>query len=198
MTSPEKSSKASPGLSRRDFLRFSAGLGAMLLFGCERHYDRPAAQLKLGPVKDLLSSKQHIASKKILVIRDDGGWAALGTICTYDGCDLTFQDDTLLCPCCRSLFDHMGNLLRGPARNSLSWYEVSYSDGNLFADSGKPVASSARFTTPQLEAALAKLREKLQENPTLLQDGTIPKILRELPEKSIGNIGDAQYEKSPK
>lgn len=164
--------------------------------GCERRYTRKNAVHNLGPVKDLLSSMQHIASKKMLVIRDDGGWAAMSTSCTYDGCDLTFQDTTLLCPCCRSLYDHGGSVLRGKATVGLSWYQISYSEGSLFADSGKPVDPSIRFTTPKLEAALKKLREKLQQNPNLLKDGSVPRIIRELPEKSLGNMGDAQYEKN--
>ena len=182
-------------MTRRDFLRLGVTAAALAAFGCKPPYSRPAAELNLGPVKDLLSTKQHIAKRKILVIRDDNGWAALSTSCNYEGCDLTFQDETLLCPCCRSLYDHSGHLLRGPSKSSLSWYEVTYRDGNLWANSGKPVEEKTRFTTPQLEAALKKLREKLQENPNLLQDGTVPKIIRELPEKQFGNMGDAQYER---
>ncbi len=187
-------------LDRRRFLKLAvAGAVSILFSGCRRNYtrhgQRKPEQLKLGAVKDLLSAKQHIATKKLLVIRDDSGWAALSTACTYEGCDLTFQDETLLCPCCRSLFDHLGNVLRGPAAASLSWYEISYSDGALFADSGKPVEPTRRFSTPQLEAALKKLQEKLKENPNLMQDGTVPKIIRELPDKSYGNLGDAQRDR---
>ena len=182
--------------SRRSFLRFGLAAGGLLLAACHKNYNRKAAVHRLGPVKDLLSAKQHNSAKRLLVIRDGGGWAALSTSCTYDGCDLTFQDSTLLCPCCRSLYDHMGIVMQGPASANLSWYEISYSEGNLFADSGKPVDASSRFTNPQLEAALKKLQEKLLANPNLLQDGTVPRIIRELPEKSFGNMGDAQYERN--
>ena len=184
--------------SRRGFLRLgvAAAAGTFVLAACHRGYQRKPELVNLGPVKDLLSATQHIASKKVLVFRDDNGWAALGTSCSHDGCDLTFQDDTLLCPCCRSLYRHTGEVLRGPAKQNMVWYEISYSDGNLLADTGKQVDAKTRFTTPQLEAALKKLREKLQENPNLLQDGSVPRIIRELPEKNLGNLGDAQYERN--
>jgi hypothetical protein len=86
-------------------LMFNASIVSMFGLGCERHrYVRPAGELDLGAVKDLLYTRVHNHVKAVLLSRDADGWSALSTRCTYRGCDLTFQEPVLLCPCSKTRF----------------------------------------------------------------------------------------------
>ena len=172
--------------SRRSFLKgllcsapALVGASSMLgLLGCERHrYIRPAGELLLGSVRELLYSVVHVRSKAILVYRDVDGWRALSTRCTYQGCDLTYQEENLFCPCCRSYFDHEGNLIPGgKAEHPLPWVTMFYKDGSLYANPGKIVPPTYRFSTPEIEEAVRKLRERIKEEG-LADEVKIPKIL---------------------
>lgn len=145
--------------------------------GCKfRDYKRPAGLLNLGEVKTLLFEKQHIPVKAILLYRDERGWSALSTRSTYSGCDLTYQDQTLLDSCSGSEFSHSGKVLRGPADRPLPWYGLEYKDNRLFVDTGEIVDESYRFTTPEIEAAIRELREKIKTDDSS-RGMKIPKIL---------------------
>lgn len=174
-------------LSRRTFVRALAGGLALSLFplsSCRRRFVRPGGELRLGQLEKLLFAEQHIADKSILLRRDTAGWSALSTRCTYEGCDLTNQEENLLCHCCHSLFAANGRVLKGPASDNLPWYEVYYKDNLLFVNTAKQVTSKARFTTPEIEAAIKKLRAKIKKDGP--QEGVkIPKIL----------LGDIEEEK---
>ena len=151
-------------LSRR---RFLAGAAFLLLLsagvGCKKQFRRPHGELDLGEVKELLDPKMHIPEKAMLLFRDDRGWSVLSTRCTEEGCDLTYQDETLFCPCCRSYYDHRGRVISGRAPANLPWYQIRYSDGRLYADPGKIVESGYRFQDPELEKDVSEMREKRRE-----------------------------------
>lgn len=179
----------SPLLSRRALLQRAVvatpillGLPALLgQLGCTRHrYVRPAGELDLGTVRELLYSVVHVRSKAILVFRDTDGWRALSARCTYVGCDLTFQEPILLCPCCKSQFDMTGAPLMGSlATEALPWIQVSYrkEEGHLYADPGKVVPATARFTTPEIEEAIRSLRERVKEEG-LADEVKVPPLLQ--------------------
>lgn len=154
--------------SRRTFVR-TLMVASLPMFigtqGCERHrYVRPGEELDLGTVRELLYSVVHVRTKSILVFRDADGWRALSTRCSYNGCDLTYQEPILLCPCCRSTFDMDGVPERGGlARRNLPWVKIEYKEGHLFAQPGEIVSSRTRFTTPEIEEAIRKLRERIKQ-----------------------------------
>lgn len=181
-------SKENP-ISRRSFVRALAGAFALSLVplsACRRRFVRPGGDLRLGNLEKLLFAEQHIADKAILLRRDKSGWAAMSTRCTYEGCDLTHQDDNLLCHCCHSLFGANGKVIKGPAADALPWYQVYYRDKLLFVNTAKQVSVKERFTTAEIESAIKKLREKLKkEGP---QEGVkIPRIL-------LGDLEEEQDE----
>lgn len=168
-------------MTRRQLLRFGLVLVAVpsvVLTACERKFVRPGGLHDLGAVKDLLSGKQHIADRSILVYRDDNGWAALSTRCTREGCDLTYQPETLYCHCCDSLFSHTGAVLRGPATMPLPWYKVFYEDRHLYADSGEMVDANFRFTNPAIEQAIQELLKAEKTEETTVRPNEIPKVLQ--------------------
>lgn len=182
----------STNIDRRKFLlNSSAGLTwlalstSLLTIGCKRPYQRKPEILDLGPVKDLLFDVQHIQDVACLVYRADKGWATLSTRCTYEGCELTYQEHTLLCPCCRSRYNHVGIKISGKAPLNLPWYAMDIKEKNLIANSGKVVPPGTPFTVPELEEAIRIIRENISERG--VKEGVkIPKILLG---KSDGEIG---------
>jgi len=111
-------------LSRRSFNRLSTLFLASLTLpslACKRlerqegPFQRKAMVFRLGESADFLYKKVFVTDKKFLVHRLEKGWGAVSTRCTHLGCDLSYQDKYLLCPCCGSAFDHFGKLLRSCA-----------------------------------------------------------------------------------
>jgi nitrite reductase/ring-hydroxylating ferredoxin subunit len=166
--------------SRRKFIRQISSslivLSLPLLTSCKDGYTRPASEFNLGLVQDLLYNQQLVREKDILVYRDDGGWSALSTQCSHEGCALSYQEERFLCTCCGSAFDHAGKVIKGPARNPLPYFEVRYADGNLYADSSRIVKADYRFTTPELEEAIQRLSERIKKEGTRV-GSQIPDIL---------------------
>jgi nitrite reductase/ring-hydroxylating ferredoxin subunit len=174
-------------ITRREML-ITIGLSSLAFtLGCERHrYIRPEAELDLGAVKELLYSMTHVPIKSILVYRDVDGWSALSTRCTYDGCDMTFQEPVLLCPCCRSRFTLDGIPYEGvTATRTLPWVDVYYREGHLYANPGKIKEKKWRFTTPEIEEAIRKLRKEVKRED-LDDEVKIPNLLQGEGDKEVG------------
>lgn len=136
------------------------------LAGCEKRYVRPAGDHNLGAPQDLLYSKQIVRDRQMLVMRDDRGWAAMSIQCAYEGCELSYQDQRFLCLCCNSVYDHNGKVLKGPSKYDLPYFQIRFVEGNLYANSGKIVSPEERFTTPELEEAIARLAERIKREGT--------------------------------
>ncbi len=155
------------------------GVSSLGLMACERSvYRREEEQkddiLDLGPVRNLLYTQIHIPIKSVLLFRDIDGWSAISTRCSYNGCDLTFQEPTLFCPCCQSSFSLEGNpYAGGSATVPLPWLELSYKEGHLYAHPGKVVPKKNRFTTPEIEAAIRKLKLQIRD-PSIASEARIP------------------------
>jgi len=171
-------------ISRKQFIERSCSILLLAsspvlissLFGCKQGYTRDSAELNLGEVQDLLYTQQMIRDRDILVTRDNNGWSALSAQCTKEGCALSYQEERFLCTCCSSMFDHAGKVLKGPANSPLPYFEIRYTNGNLYADTSKIVASTYRFTSPELEEAIARLDQRIKKEGT--REGTrIPEIL---------------------
>lgn len=167
------SSEFNLNLSRRDLLK----LLFLPLLGCEQSYERPVGLHDLGEVKELLNPTSFVRDKAFYLRRDDAGWSAMSTQCTYEGCQLSLQERAFICVCCRSIFDLAGRVARGPAKNNLPYYSIFYKDNHLYADTAEIVEASDRYTTPEIEQALAKLRERIQQEGAR-PGAQIPDILR--------------------
>lgn len=186
-------------IDRRKFIR---SLGSLVCLGslgvlnisCERHrYIRPAEELDLGPVKDLLYDVSNQRNTSTIVFRDINGWSALSTRCTYRGCDLTYQQPVvgtplLLCPCCRTRFRMTGEPYEGwPATRALPWFAVSYRDGHLYADTSKHVSAKTRFTTKEIEEAIRELRRRIKDKE-ISDDVVIPEVLMGKGDRELGGM----------
>ncbi len=61
---------------------------------------------------------------RVAVIREDGRIYALGLVCTHLGCTVAVTPREIVCPCHGSVFDRLGNVVRGPAGRPLARYTV--------------------------------------------------------------------------
>jgi len=155
------------------------------LIGCKKPYQRKPEILDLGPIKEFFFDVQHVQDVACLVYRASTGWAVLSTRCTYEGCELTYQENTLLCPCCRSRYNHAGIKISGKAPLNLPWYAMDIKEKNLVADAGKVVGPEYRFTIPELEDAINKIRQNISERG--VKEGIeIPKFLLGSSDGEIG------------
>ena len=197
-------------MKRRDFLKFSIVTTLAMPLGslvsCSKSYQRKAELINLGQIKSLLLKVQYLRSQSILLFRDDQGWSALNMRCSYEGCDLTYQENSLYCSCCRSHFAFDGRVLAGKAKNNLPFYELSLKvdqivvDENqppkkqfiLVADTSKIVKQNYRFTTQEIEDALSHFKDAIGKSQVLGNE--IPKFFREKQESTGMNIAPEKTE----
>ena len=138
---------------------------------CDPSYNRPKEVIDLGEIQYLLESKTFLRDKAILLLFDkDKGWAAISTRSTVSGCDLSYQDTTLFCPCSRSFWYHDGRVARGKAKKPLPYYKLYYETyelngqpiskkRHLFANTSEEVDPSWRFAPEKILPAVPKIKE---------------------------------------
>jgi 3-phenylpropionate/trans-cinnamate dioxygenase ferredoxin component len=72
---------------------------------------------------------------RVSVARVRGKLYAFNDLCTHEGCQLSagrLTGTTLMCPCHGSQFDIVsGAVVRGPAKQSLTTYQVRERDGEI-------------------------------------------------------------------
>jgi cytochrome b6-f complex iron-sulfur subunit len=70
--------------------------------------------------------------QSILVVNTSGGYIALSSVCTHQGCTVAYVSSAgnIQCPCHGSMFSTSGSVTNGPAPTSLQSYPVSKS-GNV-------------------------------------------------------------------
>ena len=149
-------------MKRREFLKLLSSSALLILgSGCKsKQVARKAEVLDLGEPLALLDFVQLIPGKGVAVFRDDRGWFTLSARCPVDECDLTLQEESLLCPCCRSAFDFVGRVVVGKASSGLPWYEMAEANGHLYANTGRIVAPGYRFRAAGVESEVAEARKE--------------------------------------
>jgi len=79
-----------------------------------------------------------VRGDKIAVANVAGAFHAFDDTCTHAGCSLAggdLEEATVICPCHGSEFDvRSGEVLQGPARESVATYETRVEDGSLKID----------------------------------------------------------------
>ncbi|WP_345330046.1 Rieske (2Fe-2S) protein [Mucilaginibacter defluvii] len=65
-------------------------------------------------------------------------FTALWMQCSHQGAELQVAGNQLTCPAHGSAFDHLGNVVDGPAARALRTFPVSLRDSELFIDLRKP------------------------------------------------------------
>ena len=139
------------GITRRDFLGLLAlgtfaasaimSLVGLLKFTKSALLPDVPATFKIGKPKDIpVGTAKIYPEKKVMVIRDAEGVAAISLICTHLGCVVNKIEGGFSCPCHGSIFDSQGLVVKGPAPKGLPWFLVStHPSGKLMVDAAKQV-----------------------------------------------------------
>ncbi len=99
----------------------------------------------IGNVSAFPLGSFSIAGSIFFLGHDAGGLYAMSMQCTHAGCAVDLQGTALNCPCHGSRFDHLGNVLQGPATKPLPHYPVIVdATGNITIDRFTVVSMSAR------------------------------------------------------
>ena len=88
-----------------------------------------------------------IPRRRMYVLADAKGVAAVSTVCPHLGCVVARHDDGgYTCPCHGSKFDTTGKVTGGPSPRGLIWNEISLGpDGRLIVDASREVSPNTRF-----------------------------------------------------
>ena len=83
--------------------------------------------LTAAKYSDLGSAGGFVMEGDIIIINTGDGFIALSSICTHQGCTVSYDSgsNNLPCPCHGSVYSTSGSVLQGPAENPLRKYELS-------------------------------------------------------------------------
>ena len=126
---------------------FAAILGALKL-PMPAVFPETDSRFPIGKPKDFpVGSVIGIPRRRVYVLADAKGIAAVSTVCPHLGCVVKRHDDgSFTCPCHGSKFDTAGKTIAGPSPRGLIWNEVSIGpDGRLIVDSKREVPPNTRF-----------------------------------------------------
>lgn len=132
-------------MERKDFIKKFAAGGSILLVvpafleSCSKANDGTNAGTS-ETVIDLTSSSfsalgtvgGFVYKSNMIIIRTgESQYTALSSICTHQGCTVSYSASANLlpCPCHGSVYDISGNVINGPATKNLKKYNVQI-DGN--------------------------------------------------------------------
>ncbi len=139
------------GTSRRDFLARAghavAGVCALsAVAGGVRvavpDFDEgPARRFPLGRLSHFkMNTLTWLQDRDLFVVRNEGGMGAFSCRCTHLGCTVRRTADGFVCPCHGAEYGPLGEVISGPARRPLPWYEVWLEqDGRLWVDTAEPL-----------------------------------------------------------
>ena len=92
----------------------------------------------------------------------------------------------LFCPCCNSVFSHLGKVLRGPAKVDLPWAKMFFKNDNFYVDMGTTVDGNYRFTTDEIEKVIKDYNFKFRKTDEIDPHvSKIPEILRPKADQTI-------------
>jgi len=76
---------------------------------------------------NLGESGGFVKEKDIIIINTGEGFIALSSICTHEGCGVSYDSgsNNLPCPCHGSVFSTSGSVIEGPADSPLKKFELT-------------------------------------------------------------------------
>lgn len=143
------------GKDRRTFVVVGLGVAASLptiLAGCGAPTGQAEARgsFPAGNVSQISVGQLKLLENVPIVLgRDTAGLYAMSTICTHRACDIAESGEVsnqgLTCDCHGSVFDANGAVVNGPAKETLSHYQVTVDvNGNITIDADTEVSPTAR------------------------------------------------------
>jgi cytochrome b6-f complex iron-sulfur subunit len=136
-------------MNRRDLLRNIAA-GSVTLFvvpaaftSCAKDDPEPDVDPNADPnaltidlsddkYSSLIPDGGFYIEQNVIVINTGDGFIALSSVCTHQGCRVSYNHDNgnLPCPCHNSVFSTTGSVLEGPAGSPLKKYDLTQ-DGDI-------------------------------------------------------------------
>lgn len=109
---------------------------ASILSGCETGTQkRPYGYLKLGHIDQFTARETILPEQRILVIHDEGGYAAMSLMCTHDLTDLTRKEENgapvYVAEENGSKYDAGGRVLSPPAKTDLPFFRLKFAQDDL-------------------------------------------------------------------
>lgn len=108
----------------------------------------PRSTFKAGNPGDFpVGSSFFFKERKVFLLHDTNGFYTLSAVCPHLGCLVTKPlQGGFFCPCHGSVFDEIGNVLKGPAIRRLDSFRVSLvRDGKLQIDLSENVDENFRL-----------------------------------------------------
>ncbi|HYM35519.1 MAG TPA: Rieske (2Fe-2S) protein, partial [Steroidobacteraceae bacterium] len=101
--------------------------------------------------------------KDILVVRmTEDTFDAVDIKCTHKGCEVAFDQKSgkkFVCPCHGSEYSLKGEVLTGPSKRALNWYETTFKDGTVTVRvpmSPEPAAMPVDSTKMKMDSTMTK------------------------------------------
>ena len=161
-------------------------------------YTRPAEIIDLGEIRYLLGRETYLRDQSVLVFFDEQkGWAVMSARSTINGCDLTYLDKFMFCPCSRVYWDHSGRPVSGQKAGNLPFFQLyyeKYDDGqgmkvekkmHLLVNTAKIVPPFQYLGPEGVLAAVPKIKE-INELQQVNSAAKIPEVLKGKPDGSLG------------
>jgi cytochrome b6-f complex iron-sulfur subunit len=135
-----------PEIDRRTFLGTLGWMGVAVSGGIAAFgnlvYLKPAldygppTRIRVGKPSEYKEGiKEVLEDQRIVVVREQQGFAAISVKCTHLGCTVRATEGGFECPCHGSQFDSDGFVTGGPAPAPLDWYQISVApNGELEVD----------------------------------------------------------------
>jgi cytochrome b6-f complex iron-sulfur subunit len=135
-------------MERRDFILNSLSAGILLAIpllnsSCDKEDDPNGGgnPPPSGPLTIDLDSAQYsslnttgnfVVVSGIIIANTPGGFVALSSTCTHEGCTISYlsSNNTFPCPCHGSVFSDSGAVINGPAASPVTKYTVTR-EGNI-------------------------------------------------------------------
>lgn len=122
-------------MTKRYFLWLFIGATLLTLTACPESRERPFGVVRLGFLDEFLVPERLLEDFDLLIRYDQQGLSAMSTLCTYDSSQLVMsregQAAEFYSTYTSSRYAYDGQVISGPARSALPYYE-------LFIDQGRP------------------------------------------------------------